>query len=60
MAEVTWAGGALEELALRTARAAGDRRDEFVARLPLTDPAARAAAREGCARAVTGWRRSRR
>ncbi len=46
VAEVTWAGGALEELALRTARAAGDRRDEFVARLPLTDPAARAAARE--------------
>ena len=44
VAEVTWAGGRLEELALKTARATGDRRDEFTARLPLTDPAARAAA----------------
>jgi hypothetical protein len=44
VAEVTWVGGRAEELVLRTARAAGDRREEYTARLPLTDPAARAAA----------------
>ena len=46
VAEVTWSGGRLEELVLRTARSGGDRREEFAARLPLTDPAARAAAAE--------------
>ena len=43
---MTWAGGRPAELVLRTARAGGDRRDEFTARLPLADPAARAAAAE--------------
>jgi hypothetical protein len=44
VAEVTWSGGRPEELVLRTARADGDRRDEFTARLPLADPEARTAA----------------
>src|SRR5829696_2798606 len=44
VAEISWLDGALDELVLRTARAGGDRVEEYSARLALDDPASRAAA----------------
>ena len=44
VAEVTWAGDGVRELALRTASRAGDRLEEVTARLDLRDPASRALA----------------
>ena len=44
VAEVTWVRGVPRELALRAARAAGDRVEEYTARLDLGDPASRALA----------------
>ena len=44
VAELTWTGGAVRELVLRAATAAGDRVDELTARLDLRDPESRALA----------------
>ena len=44
VAEVTWAGDGVRELALRTANRSGDRLEEVTARLDLRDPASRALA----------------
>jgi hypothetical protein len=43
-AELTWEGGVLRELAIRTATGDAERIDEYVARLPLDDAADRAVA----------------
>ena len=44
VAELTWVRGVPRELALRAARAGGDRVEEYTARLDLRDPASRALA----------------
>lgn len=44
VAELTWEGGVLRELAVRTATGDAERIDEYVARLPLDDAADRAVA----------------